>query len=465
MTKGKRRPPVKKNDEIMGTCEDLTNEGNGVTKVNKYPIFTPYILPGEEAKIRVVKVNKNYGYGKLLSIQKRSENRVVPPCNVFYQCGGCQIQHMNYEAQLTMKRNYVENVFKRIGQINDVIVHPVLGMKDPWYYRNKIQIPVGEKDGSLITGFYRERSHDIIPDMDTCLIQNKHGNQVVQTIREIANDLKIPAYDEKEHSGVLRHIIVRTAYETNDTMVILVTRTKKLPHETEFVNRLTNEFPEIKSIVQNINRFRTNVILGDEERIMYGDDFIIDQIGELKFKLSAKSFFQVNPQQTEVLYKKALEYAKIESDDIVIDAYCGIGSISLFLAQKAKKVYGVEIVPEAIQDAKNNAVLNGIDNIEFVVGKAEDVMSKWKNSGMKPDVIVVDPPRKGCDEKLLHAMIAMQPERIIYVSCNPATLARDLRILEDGGFKTIEAQPVDMFSQTHHVEVVTKLVRKNVAPK
>src|SRR5699024_6568394 len=355
MAKKKRRPPVKKNEEIIVTCEDLTHEGNGVAKVNNYPLFIPNILPGERAKIKIVRVNKNFAYGKLLSLESKSEARVEPPCNVFYRCGGCQLQHMNYETQLEMKRKNVINNLQRIGHLEGVPVHPVLGMSDPWYYRNKIQMPVGEKNGNLITGFYRERSHDIIPDMDSCLIQNKSGDDMIDVVREIANDLGIEAYDEVSHSGILRHIIIRTAYKTKDTMVILVTKTKKLPYEAELINRLTSKRPEVKSIIHNINPFRTNVILGDDTKTIFGEDYIYDSIGDLQFKLSPKSFFQVNPSQTKVLYEQALTYADVNEDDIVIDAYCGIGSISLFLAQKAKKVFGVEIVPEAIADAKANA--------------------------------------------------------------------------------------------------------------
>ena len=459
----KRKLPVKKNETVTLTFEDLTHEGNGVGKIDGYPLFVPQVLPGEEAEVKVVKVNKNYGYGKLIKLKKSSPNRVTPPCNVFYKCGGCQLQHMSYAMQLEMKRNQVKNVMKKIAHLEDVPVHPVLGMEDPWRYRNKIQIPVGEKDGELITGFYQQRSHHIIHDMETCVIQNELGDRMVEAVRRIATDLGIEAYDETKHRGILRHIIVRTAYKTNDTMIILVTRTEKFPQRAKLVQQLAETYPSIKSIIQNINPKRTNVILGETSKTLYGDDDITDSIGDLKFKISPKSFYQVNPKQTKVLYEKALEYADVNENDTVIDAYCGIGTISLFLAQKAKKVYGVEIIPEAIEDAKINAELNDLTNVEFVVGEAEKKMEEWKEEGLRPDVIVVDPPRKGCDETLLHAMIEMAPKRIVYVSCNPSTLARDLRILEDGGFKAQEVQPVDLFCQTSHVESVAWLERGFVA--
>ena len=455
----KQKLPVKKNDVVTLTFEDLTHEGNGVAKINGYPLFVPFGLPGEEAEVKVVKVNKRFGYGKLLDVKKASPHRVTPPCNVFYKCGGCQLQHMSYEMQLEMKQNQVKNVMRKIAHLDDVPVHPVLGMEDPWRYRNKIQIPVGEKDGELITGFYQQRSHRIIHDMETCVIQNELGDRMVEAVRRIATDLGIEAYDETTHRGLLRHIIVRTAYGTNDTMIILVTRTEKLPQREELIKQLVETYPSIKSIIQNINSDKTNVILGKKSRTLYGEDYIYDSIGDLKFKISPRSFYQVNPTQTKVLYEKALEYADVGENDVVIDAYCGIGTISLFLAEKANKVYGVEIVPEAIHDANINAKINGLSNTEFVVGEAEKVMPKWKEEGLRPDVIVVDPPRKGCDETLLQAMIDMEPKRIVYVSCNPSTLARDLRILEDGGFTTQEVQPVDMFSQTSHVECVAWLER------
>lgn len=456
----KRKAPVKKNEFVTLTFEDLTHEGNGVGKINGYPLFVPYGLPGEEAVVKVVKVNKNFGYGKLVELKKKSNNRVEPPCNVFYKCGGCQLQHMSYDMQLTMKENQVKNVMKKIAHLDHVPVHPTIGMEDPWRYRNKVQIPVGEKDGELITGFYRKRSHDIIHDMETCLIQDELNDRVVHAVRRIANRLGIEAYDEEAHRGVLRHIMVRTGRETNDIMVVLITRTEKLPHQEELIRELTETFPSIKSIVHSVNSKRTNVILGDKAKTIWGDDYIYDTIDDIRFAISPRSFYQVNPIQTKVLYDKAVEYAQIDENDVVVDAYCGIGTISLFLARKAKKVYGIEVVPDAIRDAKKNAELNGITNAEFIVGEAEKVLPEWKNEGFKPDVIVVDPPRKGCDVAFLKAMIAMEPKRIVYVSCNPSTLARDLVILEDGGYRTQEVQPVDMFSQTTHVECCALLQRK-----
>ena len=458
----KQKAPVQKNQTVTLQFEDLTHEGSGVAKMDGYPIFVPLGLPGERADVRVVKVNKRFAFGKLIHLHEKSEHRVNPPCNVFHKCGGCQLQHMTYEMQLEMKRSQVKNVMQKVAHLPDVPVHPVLGMEEPWRYRNKIQIPVGEKNGELITGFYQQRSHRIIDDMETCVIQDELGDKIVEAVRQIGTDLGIRAYDEQAHRGELRHIIVRTAYTTNEAMLVLVTRTKTLTKQAEIMERITKEFPEITSIIHNVNSEKTNVILGKKSRTIYGADYIYDKIGNLEFAISAQSFYQVNPTQTKVLYDKALEYANVDKNDVVIDAYCGIGTISLFLAQKAKKVYGVEIVPEAIDDAKKNAKHNQMDNVEFVVGEAEKVMPWWTKQGLRPDVIVVDPPRKGCDASLLEAMIAMEPERIVYVSCNPSTLARDLRILEDGGYQTQEIQPVDMFSQTSHVECVSLLTRMNV---
>ncbi|WP_053217279.1 23S rRNA (uracil(1939)-C(5))-methyltransferase RlmD [Virgibacillus senegalensis] len=456
----KQKPPVKKNQTIELSFHDLTHEGAGVGKIEGYPLFVPYALPGETAEVKVVKVNKNFGFGKLLDIKEVSPERVEPPCDVYVQCGGCQLQHMSYAMQLEMKQNQVKNALRKIAHLEDVPVHPVLGMEDPWRYRNKVQIPVGERDGELITGFYQKRSHKIIEGMDRCVIQDEVNDRMVEVVRRMADRLGISAYDEEHDRGVLRHIMVRTGQETGETMIVLITRTEKLPHQEELVKEIHETYPHVKSIVHNVNKKKTNVIFGKDTKVLWGNEYIYDNIGDIQFAISARSFYQVNPPQTKRLYDTALEYAALTGGETVVDAYCGIGTISLFLAQKAKKVYGVEIVPEAISDAKKNAKLNHIENAEFYVGEAEKVMPWWTAQGLRPDVIVVDPPRKGCDEDLLEAMITMKPERIVYVSCNPSTLARDLRILEDGGYETKQVQPVDMFPQTGHIEAVAEIQLK-----
>lgn len=459
MAKSPGNTPVQKNEQLTITIEDITHEGSGVGKVDGYPLFIPKTLPGEEAVIKVVKVNKNYGFGKLLELKKTSPERVEPTCHVY--CGGCQLQHMSYPLQLQMKQNQVHNVMKKVAHLEHVLISPIIGMEDPSHYRNKIQIPVDEKNGELITGYYQKRSHRILQNQDTCHVHSHAMNEVLPFVRHLMNKYGVKAYDEKTHRGELRHIMIRTGHFTGEMMVVFVTRTAKLPAKEQIIEELTEKFPFISSIVQNINDQRTNVILGKKTKVLWGAAYILDMIGDLTFAISPKSFYQVNPVQTKVLYDKALEYANIDENDVVIDAYCGIGTISLFLAQKAKKVYGIEVVPEAIEDAKKNAERNGINNAEFTVGQAEKVMPKWKKEGLNPDVIVVDPPRKGCDPEFLDAMIAMEPKRIVYVSCNPSTLARDLRILEDGGFETKEVQPVDMFPNTGHVEAVALLSRMN----
>ncbi len=448
--------PVQKNDYIDVVFEDLTHDGAGVAKVDGYPLFVPNGLPGEKAKIKVVKVNKNYGYGRLMELYEQSPERVDAPCPIYKQCGGCQLQYLSYRGQLKAKEKQVRDVMTRIGKLDNIKIHPVLGMEDPWHYRNKSQVPVGEREGGLVAGFYQKRSHDII-DMETCLIQQSKNDEVIQKVKKICEKYGIAAYDEIRHKGVLRHIMARCGYATGEVMVVLVTRTDDLPFRKKIVADIVAQIEGVKSVIQNVNDRKTNVILGEKTRVLWGRDVIYDSIGDIKFAISSKSFYQVNPEQTKVLYEKALEYAELTGTETVIDAYCGIGTISLFLAQKAKKVYGVEIVPDAIEDARRNADLNGITNVEFAVGKAEEVIPAWYEEGITADVLVVDPPRKGCDETLLETIIAMKPRKVVYVSCNPATLARDLRILEDGGYRTLEVQPVDMFPHTTHVECVAKL--------
>ncbi|WMJ20346.1 23S rRNA (uracil(1939)-C(5))-methyltransferase RlmD [Geobacillus kaustophilus] len=457
----KQQAPVAKNEYYDVVFTDLTHDGLGVAKVDGFPLFVKNALPGERANVKVVKVKKGYGYGRLIELYEPSPDRIEPPCPVYRQCGGCQLQHLSYEGQLKAKEKQVKEVLARIGKLDGVTVHPVIGMKNPWRYRNKAQVPVGEREGGLVAGFYKERSHEII-DMDACLIQQEMNDAVVQTVKKICEKYKVPAYNEVAHKGVLRHIMARYGAVTKEVMVVLITRTEELPHKKKIVQEIIDSVPNVKSIIQNINPKKTNVIMGDETKVLWGAEYIYDYIGDIKFAISARSFYQVNPEQTKVLYEKALEYAQLTGEETVIDAYCGIGTISLFLAKKAKKVYGVEVVPEAIEDAKRNAELNGITNVEFAVGEAEAVIPKWYEQGIRADCIVVDPPRKGCDETLLQTIIAMKPKRVVYVSCNPATLARDLRILEDGGYQTIEVQPVDMFPHTAHVECVSQIVlRKN----
>ncbi len=452
-----KKAPVQKNDYIDGAYfEDLTHDGNGVTKVDGYPLFVPNALPGEEGTVKVVKPSKGYGFGRLMERTKESPYRQEPPCPIYRECGGCQIQHMTYEGQLRAKEKNVRDVMQRIGKLQDVKIHEVLGMEEPWRYRNKAQVPVGEKDGRFVAGFYQKRSHEII-DMDKCIIQYEKNDEVIQHVKDICQNLGIRPYDEKKHKGTLLHIMTRTAYTTGEVMVVLVTRTNELPHKNEIVEELVRNIEGLKSIIHNVNGKKTNVIMGDTTRVLWGEEVIHDRIGDVKFAISARSFYQVNPEQTKVLYDKALEYADLKGEETVIDAYCGIGTISLFLAQTAKKVYGVEIVPQAIADAKQNAVLNNMTNVEFKAGPAEVVIPEWYDDGISADVLVVDPPRKGCDEALLDTILTMKPKKVVYVSCNPATLARDLRILEDGGYKTTEIQPVDMFPQTMHCEAVAKI--------
>ncbi|MGG0736709.1 23S rRNA (uracil(1939)-C(5))-methyltransferase RlmD [Niallia taxi] len=451
-----RTLPVQKNDILDIVFEDLTHEGSGVAKVEGYPLFIPNGLPGEKAKVKVVKTNKNFGFGRLLELQEKSPYRVEAPCPIYKECGGCQLQHLNYEGQLLVKHKHVQDVLKRIGKI-DAVVHPTIGMNEPWRYRNKAQVPIGEQEGGLIGGFYQQRSHQII-NMEACLIQQEENDDVVRKVKEICQKYGVKAYNEERHKGELRHIMVRRGLVTGEMMIVLITRTNEITNKNKVVDEIAAEISGLKSIIHNVNNKKTNVIMGDITNVLWGQETITDYIGDVKFAISARSFYQVNPEQTKVLYDKALEYANLQGEENVIDAYCGIGTISLFLAKKAKKVFGVEIVPQAIEDAGKNARLNDIHNVDFAVGKAEEVIPNWYKEGNTADVLVVDPPRKGCDEALLQTIIAMKPKKVVYVSCNPATLARDLRVLEDGGYKTLEVQPVDMFPQTMHVEAVAQLV-------
>lgn len=451
--------PVTKNDRLSVYVEDLTHDGAGVAKVDGYPLFIKDALPGETITVHVLKTLKSYGFAKLISIEEKSADRIDAPCPVFEICGGCQLQHLSYEGQLKYKEKVVRDAMARLGKLPDVPVHPVKGMDNPWRYRNKSQIPFGLEDGRVVAGFYQPRSHRIA-DTDICLIQTPEADILMASLKRNLVDMGIEPYEEKTHRGMLRHVVLRKGRVTGELMVVLVTKKQKFPQAERAVEAIRAALPDVTSIMQNVNPEKTNVIFGNETINLWGKDIIEDRIGDVRFEISARSFYQVNPEQTEVLYGQALDYAGLTGTETVIDAYCGIGTISLFLAQRAKFVMGVEIVPQAIEDAKRNADLNGFTNTLFEAGPAEEVIPRWYKDGKEADVLVVDPPRKGCDEALLQTMLEQQPERIVYVSCNPATLARDLRILEDGGYRTQEVQPVDMFPQTTHVECVAWLTRR-----
>ncbi|MEL5865697.1 23S rRNA (uracil(1939)-C(5))-methyltransferase RlmD [Clostridium cochlearium] len=451
----KKDIPVKKNNIYRVSITGMGTKGEGIGKIDNFTIFIPGAILGEEVEVNIIKVNKNYAVGKLLNIIIASEERVKPICDIYTRCGGCQLQHMSYKEQLNFKRQKVKDALLRLGGI-DVEVEPVLGIKNPYRYRNKVQLPIGKENEKVSIGFYAPRSHNII-DLKTCLIQDEKADDIIKILREWIKEFNVPIYNEKEHKGNLRHIMVRTAFKTDEVMVVLVTKDKNLPHKEELINKLIENLQGVVSIIQNINSQKTNVVLGKESIVLWGKDKIIDYIGNFKFAITPLSFFQVNPIQTEVLYNKALEYAGLKGNEVVFDAYCGTGTISLFLSQKAKKVYGVEIVAEAIESAKLNAKENNVDNVDFIVGESEKVIPELIEKGIKADVVVVDPPRKGCEKSLLEAMANMSPEKIVYISCDPATLARDLCVLEKLGYKVIRVQPVDMFSNTYHVENVVLL--------
>lgn len=433
-------------------------QGEGVGRIENFAIFVKGALKGEKVKVEIQKVQKNFAFGKLIEIVKSSQYRINPICPIYESCGGCQIQHMTYEGQLEFKRERVEDVINRIGKITDVKIHNTIGMEKPLRYRNKVQLPVRREHGEVKIGFFKQGTHDVI-DVNECFIQDVVADKVVNLTREWINEYNIEPYDEANGSGIVRHIMIRKAFATGEVMVVIVTNGEKLPFKEEFIDLMVKNIDGLKSIVQNINSKITNVILGEKNILLWGQDYITDYIGKFKFRISPLSFFQVNPVQTNVLYNKALEYANLSGDEIVFDAYCGTGTISLFLAQRAKKVYGVEIVEEAIKNARENARENDVQNVEFIVGKSEEVIPKLIDKGIIPDVVVVDPPRKGCDEKLLYSIAKANPKRIVYVSCDPSTLARDLNLLDKLGYKTIEVQPVDMFPFTAHIEAVARIER------
>jgi len=449
---------LKKNGIYTVTIEDIGHKGEGIGKVKGIPLFIQGGLPGDELKVEITKLKKNYGFASLLEIQKPSNKRVIPRCPLAEVCGGCQIMGMNYSEQLNIKTQRVRETLKRIGKI-DAPVNETLGMDEPYHYRNKAQFPIGMDGTTPIMGFFKTGTHEIV-NTEHCYIQHPVNDVLTKIVKEYIAKHSVTVYDERSRKGLLRHMISRISNKTGEVMVIFVINGKELPHQEKLIGTLKKEVENLKTVVQNINTKNTNVIFGDQTTTLYGDGFIVDQIKDLSFYISPRSFFQVNPIQTRVLYEKALEYAKLTGDETVFDLYCGIGSISLFLAQKANKVYGIEIVPEAVEDAKKNATLNKLTNTQFILGAAEDAVPKLYEKAITADVVVVDPPRKGCEEKVLETMVKMDPKRIVYVSCNPSTLARDLAYLEEHGYKTQEVQPVDLFPHSAHVEAVALLTKE-----
>jgi 23S rRNA (uracil-5-)-methyltransferase rumA len=477
------RMSYSKNDCVELTIEDIGVSGEGIGKVDGYTLFVKDTVIGDVVRVKIMKAKKNYGYARLMDIIKPSKDRVEPACPIARQCGGCQIQAMNYNAQLKYKQKLVKDNLLRISGLTEGVDYEmceILGMDTPFRYRNKAQYPVGEdKDGNIVMGFYAGHTHSIIacPD-DDCMLGHSDNAFILNAVKEWMKEYRVRAYNENIHKGTVRHVLIRTGYHTDEVMVCLVTK-KMLRKEAAdgLVKAIQKLKLNVASLVVNINKEDTNVILGKECITLYGRPYIEDYIGDIKFQISPLSFYQVNPKQTEVLYNKALEFAGLKGNESVWDMYCGIGTISLFLAKKAGKVYGVEIVPQAIEDAKNNAKINNIDNAEFFVGKAEEVVPAFykKQTGVqsdndstdskeydmtRPDVVVVDPPRKGCDKKLLDTIVSMTPDRIVYVSCDSATLARDLKLLVEYGYKVEKVQPVDQFGNTVHVETVVLLSHK-----
>lgn len=450
---------MKKNDIVTVTIEDISSEGLGVGRSNGLTLFVKDTIIGDVAEVKVMKMKKTYGFARLMRLIGAGTDRIEPPCPAAKQCGGCQIQAMSYEAQLRFKENKVRNNLVRIGKFENPPMEPIIGMQEPFRYRNKAQFPIGtDREGRLIAGFYAGRTHAIIECRD-CLLGMPVNERILKQVLAHMERHHIAPYDEKTGAGLVRHVMTRIGFATGQIMVCLVVNGDALPYEKELTDSLA-QISGMTSIMLNINKENTNVIMGRKGKLLWGQEYIEDTIGDVRFRISPLSFYQVNPRQTEKLYGKALEYAGLTGKETVWDLYCGIGTISLFLAQKAKRVYGVEIVPEAIRDAKQNAELNGMKNAEFFVGKAEDVLpEKYEKEGIFADVIVVDPPRKGCEESVLDTMVKMQPERIVYVSCDSATLARDLKYLCEHEYRLEKVCPVDMFGNSVHVETVCCLHR------
>lgn len=454
-----RHIPVQKGKIYELSVVRLGTSGEGIARHEGFTVFVPFALPGEKVRAKITLVKKNYAAAELVEILEASPDRVAPKCPVYDRCGGCQLQHLSYEGELKEKRQQVRDALERIGHLQGLDVLPTLGAHTPWHYRNKMQFPVAAAGkGKVAIGCFAAATHEVI-DVTDCAIQKEGNNAIVAVVRQWMKDFKIPAYDEDARTGIVRHIMGRVGVHTGEIMVCLVTACDMVPHMKDLVQRLRRDIPGLTSVVQNVNKRHTNVILGPKTKTVYGKGTIHDSIGPLTFHISAQSFFQVNSEQAQRLYETALDFADLKGGETVADVYCGTGTITLFLAQKAKQVYGIEIVAPAIRDAVRNAKDNRVGNAQFILGDAIYKLPELIKNGVRPDVIVLDPPRAGCGEPVLKAIAQSKPKRVVYVSCNPATLARDLAYLDQHGYHTTKVQPVDMFPRTHHVETVVLMSR------
>lgn len=444
---------MNKNDLFVGVVSDYTHDGLGVVKIDNFPLFVEDVVVGEEIKIKVIKLKKNLGYAKLVEIIKKSPNRV----ELIEKTSGANLLHLSYEEQLRFKTNKVKNIIDKTIGDNNIRVLDTIGMKNPINYRNKSVIPVQKSGNEVKMGYYQPRSHNVI-NTNNCTIQYSEHNVLNNEIRNIVAKLNLSVYDELTHSGAIRHIMFRTNSAKTEIMVGIIAK-EKFNGLANFVDEIVKLDSRIKSVVLNINDKKTNVIFGDYSELLYGNEYITDVLDGIHFNISLRSFYQVNPIQTEVLYNKAIQLANLQKEDTIIDAYCGIGTISLFAARKVKKVYGIEIVDQAVENAKENAKINGIENAEFLLGKSEEKIKELISRNIKIDAVIVDPPRKGCEESFLNDLANMDIPKIVYVSCNPATLARDIVVLQNLGYSVNEIQPVDMFPGTYHVECIALLTR------
>lgn len=451
---------IKKNEEYVVNVIDNGYDGEGIAKINDFTIFIQGAIKGEKLKILILKVTKSFAYGKILEILEKSDHRCDLDCKTFAKCGGCTLRHINYEETLNIKKNIVKNcLYKELHR--EVEVNDTLGMEKPIYYRNKLQYPVGiDNENKPVMGIYSQRTHNIIKTENACFIQNEKSSDIAKEIFEFVVKNGVEPYNENKNTGTLRHIVIRIGVNTNEIMVTLVVKNDKFNNEKKFVKEIIEKFPEIKTIVKNYNTKNTNVILGNKNKIIFGNGYIYDILGDYKFKISPLSFYQVNPTQTNVLYNKAIDLAKLTGEETIFDLYCGIGTIGIFASKKVKKVYGIEVVEQAIKDAKENAKLNKVENAEFFAGEVEKILPELlEKKNLFADLVFLDPPRKGCDIVTIETLLKIKPKKIVYVSCNPATLARDIKLLEEK-YELKQVQPVDMFPYTSHVETVSLLTLK-----